>query len=127
MQKKINNILIVEDEAIIGMAMAAELEDAGYAVVDIVHTGKEALSIIRQQVIDLVILDIKLGNGMDGLDTLVEIRKLQSPRIFIVSGNSDSYTAERMKNMDIDGFFVKPVNLRALIQRLEIISGPAGS
>ncbi len=119
----IRKILIVEDEAIIGMALAAELEDAGFEIMDITPTGKEALAIIRKELPDLVVMDIKLGNGMSGLDTLVEIRKIASPYFFIVSGNSDSQTAQQIKAMNVDGFFVKPVNSRSLIQRIRMLNG----
>ncbi len=118
MKKKISKLLLVEDEAIIAMALAAELEDAGFEVIDIVPTGKEALAIIGEQVPDRVILDVKLGNGMDGLDTLVEIRKIANPRFFIVSGNSDSKTVQQIRTMTVDAFFVKPVNTWELIKRI---------
>lgn len=119
----IKKILIVEDEAVIAMALAAELEDAGFEILDISPTGEEALALLRQQAADLVILDVKLGNGMDGLDTMLEIRKSQSPYIFIVSGNSDTPTAQRIKEMSVDGFFVKPVNVQVLLKRVLEING----
>ena len=128
MKAIIKKILIVEDEAIIAMALAAELEDAGFEILDISPTGEEALELLKQQPADLVILDVKLGNGMDGLDTLLEIRKSKSPYIFIVSGNSDLPTAQRIKELGVNGFFVKPVNVQALLKRvLEINMKPEES
>lgn len=115
----IKTILLVEDEAIIAMALAAELEDAGFEVVDIVSTGTEALALISQRAPDLVILDVKLGDSMDGLDTLLEIRKIANPHIFIVSGNSDVQTARQIETMQVDGFFVKPVHVHSLLKRIQ--------
>lgn len=119
-------VLIVEDEAIIGMALAAELEDAGYSVVDICPTGEEALALLKKQMVDLVILDVKLGDGMDGIDTLKEIQKVcrPQPKVFFISGNSDIFTTQQINSMGVDGFFVKPVNMAALLQQLARLSKP---
>lgn len=119
-------ILIVEDEAIIGMALAAELEDAGYSVVDICPSGEEALVLLKKQAVDLVILDVKLGDGIDGIDTMKEIKKVCSPqpKVFFISGNSDVFTTQQINKMHIDGFFVKPVNMSALLQQLDRLSKP---
>lgn len=110
----IRNVLIVEDEAIIGMALAAELEDSGYMVVDVCPTGGEALDLVNRQTVDLVILDVKLGNGMDGLETLSELRKIANPRVIIISGNSEPQTVKRIEEAGVDGFLVKPVNVQEL-------------
>jgi two-component system, response regulator PdtaR len=115
----IEQILLVEDEAIIGMALAAELEDRGYTVVDVCPSGQEALLLMQQQPVDLVILDIKLAKGMDGLETLAEIRKIGSPRVIVISGNSEQQTVQRIQEAQVDGFLVKPVNMNELHQLLD--------
>lgn len=114
-------ILIVEDEAIIAMALAAELEDAGHKIVEVAHTGNEALDIITSQPVDLVILDIKLGDGMDGLQTLEKIRKIDDPYVFVVSGNSDAPTAQRIAALGVERFFVKPVSPSLLLESIETL------
>lgn len=117
----LEHVLLVEDEAIIGMALAAELEDCGFTVLDVCPTGKEALEVLRLQQVDLVILDIKLGDGMDGLQTLEEIRKIASPKVIVISGNSEPATAQRIAAAKVDGFLVKPVNpleLQLLLKEL---------
>lgn len=106
------------------MALAAELEDAGHEVIDIAPTGEDALKIITRQAVDLVILDVKLGNGMDGLETLEKIREIKSPYIFIVSGNSDAPTAQRIKALGVDRFFVKPINTISLMEAIKKLGSP---
>ena len=112
-------ILIIEDEVIIGMALAAELEDYGYHVTDIVCSAEEALNTLQTTPIDLLILDIKISGSIDGLDLLTEIRKISQPSVIIISGNSDSNTHKRIKNMKVDGFFVKPVNTEELVRKIK--------
>lgn len=117
----INNILIVEDEVIIGMALAAELEDHGYNIVDIACSGKEALKAVRSFQPDLIILDIKISGCMDGLETLSELRKIANPFVIVISGNSDTSTHSRIKGMAVDGFLVKPVNTKDLLGQIDAI------
>lgn len=123
-QQPIRKILIVEDEAIIGMALAADLEDLGYQVAEVAGSGEEALYIIKHEVIDLVLMDIKLRGAMDGIETLSRIREVADLRIIIISGNSESRTLNRMQDLKVDGFIVKPVNIKELRQMLSAIEQP---
>jgi len=69
----VEKILVVDDEEAIRALYRMELEDAGYEVVT-AATGEEALEKMRDSKPDLITLDIKMP-GMDGLETLGEIRK----------------------------------------------------
>lgn len=120
----IKKILIVEDEAIIGMALAADLEEMGYEVQDVAGSGKEAFKMMKEEPADLVILDLKLGNGLDGPGTLLLIRELRDPKVIIISGNSEMNTIRHLQEMKIDGFLVKPVNIKELQDLLEAIQRP---
>ena len=111
---KIQNILVVEDEAIIGMALAADLEDMGYDRVELAGSGEEALEIINQETFDLVLMDIQLGGKMDGIETLKKIREIANPRVVFITGNSEKGTFNKLKGMDADGFLVKPINIKDL-------------
>lgn len=114
-------VLIVEDEAIIGMALAADLEELGYEVEDITGSGEEALKIVKEKEIGLLMLDIKLSGRWSGIDTLQEIRKYGNPVVIIISGNSEKMTYKRATDLHVNGFLVKPVNTKDLRQLLQAI------
>ncbi|WP_158598494.1 response regulator [Notoacmeibacter ruber] len=57
------NILIVEDEMLIAMDAEESLESAGHGVVKVARTVSEALSILREQVVDAALLDFNLPDG----------------------------------------------------------------
>ncbi len=114
-------ILIVEDEAIIGMALAADLEDSGYEVAEVAGSGEEALETIKKQPVDLLLLDIKLGNSMSGIETLKKIREIANPAVIIISGNSETKTFQQIQDLKVDGFLVKPVNLLDLQELLHSV------
>mgnify|MGYP001051676794 CR=1 FL=1 len=64
-------ILVVEDDANQRLYYQEELEDAGYTVLT-AASGPEALKIVREQKVDLVLLDIAMP-GMDGVETLARM------------------------------------------------------
>ncbi len=62
-------IVIVEDEAIVSMGLRHELESFGYSVPAEFRTGEEAVEAVPRLLPDLVLMDIRLGEGMDGIET----------------------------------------------------------
>ena len=67
-------ILLVDDEEHIRLLFKEELEEEGYAI-DLASNGVEALEKVKAQRFGLVVLDIKMP-GMDGIQTLNEIKKI---------------------------------------------------
>ena len=61
-------ILIVEDEAIVAMDLRLHLQDLGYAVSGLASTGEEAVAMAARTRPSLVLMDISLGAGMDGIE-----------------------------------------------------------
>ncbi|SMD32790.1 two component transcriptional regulator, LytTR family [Reichenbachiella faecimaris] len=101
-------ILVVEDEPIIADDIAICLEQMGHEVVDICNTADQALSILDQQEVDLILLDIKIKGKKDGIQLAQLIRqKVATPFIFI-SSLYDKNTVTRAKNAEPSGYVVKP-------------------
>lgn len=73
------NILVVDDEAIIGTSFKLELEAHGYHV-DAVLNGHEALKAVKLKKYSLVFVD-KIMPGIDGIETCREIKKLSPESI----------------------------------------------
>ena len=69
-----NNILLVEDEDIIALAGKYELVKEGYRVIT-AASGEEAVDIVcmRKEPVDIILMDIDLGEGMDGTEAAVKI------------------------------------------------------
>ncbi|MEX2088978.1 MAG: response regulator, partial [Bacteroidota bacterium] len=69
------NILVVDDEEIMRESMAAWLREDGYTV-DAVVSGREALDKARESNYAIYFIDLKMPGGIDGIETMMEIRKL---------------------------------------------------
>lgn len=74
-------ILVVDDRAGIRKLLQEVLQSAGYEVIS-AASGNEAITIVGQEKIDLVMLDMKMS-GMDGLETLTKIKE-EAPHIVVL-------------------------------------------
>jgi YesN/AraC family two-component response regulator len=105
-------VLLVEDEAKIrdGLAAMIEAVSGGFSVAGQTSDGKEALSWLKTNSVDIVITDIRMGE-MNGLELLARLRQL-FPKlpVIVVSGYSDfEYAKEAIRHGVVD-YLLKPVN-----------------
>jgi two-component system cell cycle sensor histidine kinase/response regulator CckA len=68
------NILVVEDQRAVAGALRMRLRGLGYDVVGIAKDGNEAIERARELRPDLILMDIRLGDGIDGIEAAHRIR-----------------------------------------------------
>ena len=115
-----SRILIVEDEKIVAVDLQLRLEGHGYSVVDIASTGEEAIHAARKTRPDIILMDITLRGGMDGIAAADEIRKGQDIPIIYVTAHADSGTLDRAKVTGPFGYVLKPFEERELHTAIEM-------
>jgi signal transduction histidine kinase len=113
-------ILVVEDEAIIGMEIQARLIKHGYNVPLVVDTGLKAISKAGEMRPDLILMDISLKGDMDGIEAAEIIRKQFSVPVVFLTANTDAKTFERAKHSAPLGYVQKPFQENALLSTIEI-------
>lgn len=107
-------ILIVEDEYIIALNLQENLESLGYTVIDIVDSAEAAIEKASKLRPNLILMDIRLGGEMDGIQAAEQIwHNLQIPIIYL-TGNSDKNTVDRATLTYPFGYILKPVREREL-------------
>lgn len=111
---KTAHILVTDDERAIRNTLKEILEFEDYQV-STAESGAEAIEFVEKNQIDLIFLDIKM-KGMDGLETLKEIRKLgfQMPVIMISGHGTIEIAVEATKHGAFD-FLEKPPDLNRLL------------
>jgi CheY-like chemotaxis protein len=82
------HVLVVEDDAIIGLTIEQALLDAGVPLVEICPTTEEALDALRRKQPDVIVLDVHLADRDDGWAIAELVRTLgpDSPRIIFSTG-----------------------------------------
>ena len=107
-------ILIVDDEEDIRASLGGILEDEGYQVL-LAANGAEGLDIVREEVPDLVLLDIWMP-GLDGIQTLEQIKQLfPEMTVVMMSGHGTIETAVRATRLGAFDFIEKPFSLDKLL------------
>ncbi len=113
-------ILIVEDEPLIAEDLRAHLEDLGYEVCAACDNALDAMAEIAERKPDLLLLDINLGDGADGVQLAEKVKaKHRMPFIFVTS-HSEKATLERVKPLRPAGFIIKPFDENDLRTQIEI-------
>ncbi|NVM22624.1 MAG: response regulator [Desulfobacterales bacterium] len=110
-------ILIVDDEEVIRMLYAEELEDEGYKVITS-GTGHRLIEIIQEERPDLVVLDIKMAEH-NGLDLLQDIRK-EFYNIPVILCSAYSTFKGDLKSIAADYYVVKSADLSELKQKIKM-------
>ncbi len=118
-------VLLVEDDALLGSAVQAGLEQSGYTV-DWLRDGRMAADSLRTEQPDVLVLDLGLP-GKDGLTVLKELRAQHSLLPVLILTARDT-VEDRIAGLDIgaDDYLVKPFDLGELTARLRAISRRSG-
>ncbi|RKX80687.1 MAG: histidine kinase, partial [Spirochaetes bacterium] len=108
------SILLVEDEVLIALGKQQELEKYGY-IVQHTNTGEKAVVIIKEnKEIDLILMDIDLGKGIDGTEAAAIILKNHNIPIVFMSSHTDPEIVEKTEKITSYGYVVKSASITVL-------------
>ena len=120
-----NTILIAEDEKFIRKGLVTMVRRSGVPVEIILEArdGEEALELLRQNQVDLLITDIRMPK-MDGIALVSQLGELEhQPMVLVISGYDDfSYAVEMLRSGAFD-YLLKPVERERLFEALEKLEG----
>lgn len=112
-----HNVLVVDDEAEIREAIEIYLKNEGITVYQ-AQNGLEALSILEQTEIHLIILDIMMPQ-MDGIKATFKIRESRNIPIIMLSAKAEDTDKILGLNVGADDYITKPFNPLELIARVK--------
>lgn len=110
-------ILVVDDDREIVGAIKKRLELEGYEVVP-AYNGLEALDVLMEQEIHLLIIDIMMP-GMDGLSATMKIRESKNIPIIILSAKTEESDKILGLSMGADDYISKPFRPDELVARVK--------
>ncbi len=107
-------ILLVEDEAVLALAQKTSLEKYGYHV-RMVHNGEDAVTVAADDSsVDLILMDINLGSGIDGTEAAMRILARRSVPLIFVSSHTDRAIVEKTEGITSYGYVVKNAGITVL-------------
>ncbi|WP_028550676.1 response regulator [Paenibacillus sp. UNC451MF] len=117
-------LMIVDDEPSVVDAIAYTLPWAELGIEDVLcaYSGREALELIKKQVVDIVITDIRMP-GMDGIQLMEQIFKFsKDTQIILLTGYAEFEYAKRALQLGAVDYLLKPVSDDKLIESIRRIT-----
>jgi DNA-binding NtrC family response regulator len=112
------SVLVVDDEKDLLETLVNRLNRRTIRT-DGVTSGEEALKVIKEKPIDVVILDIKMPGGMDGIETLKEIKKINPLcEVILLTGHGAVETGIEGMSLGAFDYILKPVRLEELLPKI---------
>ncbi len=108
-------ILLVEDDLIMAMMGKKTLEKYGYKTLN-ANSGEEAIDIFKNNVdvINLILMDIDLGSGIDGTETAAIILKDHDVPVVFLSSHTETEIVEKTEKITSYGYVVKGTGITVL-------------
>lgn len=110
-------ILLCDDEEDIVYALKIYLDNSEYEFFE-AHTGKEALQIVKEQNIELILMDIMMPE-MDGITAMREIRKFSNAPVILLTAKSEDLDKIMGLNAGADDYITKPFNPMEVAARVK--------
>ena len=112
------SILVVDDEKDFLYTLVDRLKKRDINVTG-VTSGEEAVALLKEKPFDVVVLDVKMPGGMDGIETLREIKKLQPlTEVLLLTGHASVETSIEGMKLGAFDYLLKPVKLEELLPKL---------
>jgi DNA-binding response OmpR family regulator len=113
------HVFIVEDDQLLATALSTQVEMLGYRVAGMANTGEDAVRGVLQSRPQVVIMDMRLGGWMTGLDAARSIRRdLEVPIIFYTAHGADSLLKQEVATMGNAQLLLKPAQEKTLLAAL---------
>ena len=118
-QLRKHRILVVEDEAIIGLHISSTLGQFGYDVVGVAISADEAIRMAGELGPDLILMDIVIPGERDGIDAARVLKDTLGLPVVYLTGNADVTTVTRARETNPYGYVLKPVNPQDLFSTID--------
>ncbi len=115
-----SRILIVEDEAVTALDLSGELRRMGYEVCGMADSFETAVQAAERERPDLVLMDVRLRDGGDGVEAASRICAAHETAIVFLSAHSDDATLARALSVVPFGYLVKPFRARELKAAIQV-------
>lgn len=122
--KKIK-LFLADDHQIVLDGLQALLEkDPQMEIAGTAHSGEETLRLLEQQPADVVVLDISMPPGMDGIETARHIRKrYPNTKIVLLTMHGDGQFILNALRMGIHGYVIKEKSKESLVAAIHAVLG----
>ena len=113
-------ILVIEDEELVAADIVRCLQRHGHTVCGVASNGPEALEMALREHPQLVLMDIHLGGGTNGIETALQLRETIGTPVIFLTGITEREIFEQAKASKPLGYLIKPFQSEQLATMVEI-------
>lgn len=113
-------VLVVEDDAIVGIDIRQTLRSLGYSVIGPLPSAADALQAVTEHKPDLVLMDIQTKGPIDGVQAARTLREQMRMPVIFLTAHSDPETVRRAGQTEPLGYVVKPFKAADLASVIEV-------
>ena len=113
------DIIIVEDEELIGMNTEMFLGSLGHNVIAVVNNGADIIKLHELYQPDLILMDIVIRGNLDGIETTKIINDNYKTPVLYMTAHSDEATMEKVAETNHFGVLLKPFEMDAFQEAVE--------
>jgi DNA-binding NtrC family response regulator len=112
------SVLVIDDEVdfletLVNRLQKRKLDAVGVA------SGEQALALLAERSFDVILLDIKMPGGMDGIETLHAIKKRQPlAEVILLTGHASIETSIEVMQLGAYDYLLKPVKFEELLVKI---------
>ncbi|MBC8420060.1 MAG: response regulator [Proteobacteria bacterium] len=111
-------VLVVDDEEVFLKTLVNRLNKRNVDTTGAL-SGEEALELMRQKLFDVVILDVKMPGGIDGIEALREMKKIQPlAEVILLTGHASVETSIEGMKLGAFDYLLKPIKLEDLLVKM---------
>ncbi|MCX7862337.1 MAG: PAS domain S-box protein [Bacteroidales bacterium] len=114
-------IIIVEDDKLLLTIFTLYIKDLGHELVGAFTNAEDAIECLKKQKADVVLLDIQLPDGMNGIDASKIIYLEYNTPIIYISSYTDEFNTSASLNYGIFGYLVKPIDKFNLSVTIDLV------
>jgi len=112
------NVMVIDDEVDFMETIVNRLQKRNLKAVG-VGSGEEALKLIDQKSFDVILLDIKMPGGMDGIETLREIKRRQPlAEVILLTGHASVETSIEGMKLGAFDYLLKPMKFEEVLIKM---------
>jgi CheY-like chemotaxis protein len=112
-------ILLVEDEGLVALYLRRILNEHGFDDVRVARNGEEAVLKAGEALPDLLLMDIRLGKGIDGIETVKKINSDKNIPVIYITASTDEQTHKEALITNPLAILSKPIEPEELNQKID--------
>lgn len=117
-------ILIADDSSFARNMLKKYLEEGGFPDTLFSTTGKETIEAFRKHKPDVILLDVAMGDGTDGIEALKKIKGISpETKVIMVTGLAEEILKDEAVSENADGYLLKPFRKEQVIRAIGFVLG----